>query len=62
MCVCVCVCVCACVRVCVRACVCVCVCNVSLCGIMIQISNNCEFMCLNVYMLCDGRSEDDKFA
>ena len=28
---------------------------------MIQISNNCEIMCLNVYMPCDGRSEDDKF-
>ena len=29
---------------------------------MIQISNNCEIMCLNIYMPCDGRSEDDKFA
>ena len=28
-----------------------------LCGIMIQISNNCEIMCLN-----DDTSEDDKFA
>ena len=33
--------------------------HVRLCGIMIQISNNCEIMCLNVYMPCDGRSEDD---
>ena len=32
-----------------------------LCGIMIQI-NNCEIMCLNVYMPCVGWSEDDKFA
>ena len=36
--------------------------HVRLCGIMIQISNNCEIMCLNVYMPCDGTSEDDKFA
>ena len=35
--------------------------HVRLCGIMIQI-NNCEIMCLNVYMPCDGWSEDDKFA
>ena len=33
--------------------------HVRLCGIMIQISNNCEIMCLNVYMPCDGKSEDD---
>ena len=36
--------------------------HVRLCGIMIQISNNCEIVCLNVYMPCDGRSEDDKCA
>ena len=35
--------------------------HVRLCGITIQI-NNCEIMCLNVYMPCDGWSEDDKFA
>ena len=35
--------------------------HVRLCGIMVQI-NNCEIMCLNVYMPCDGWSEDDKFA
>ena len=36
--------------------------HVRLCGIMIQISNNCEIMCLSLYMPCDGRSEDDTFA
>ena len=36
--------------------------NVKLCGTMIKISNNCEIMCLNVYMPCDGRSEDYNFA
>ena len=30
--------------------------------IIIQISNKCEIVCLNVYMSCGGRSEDDKFA
>ena len=35
--------------------------HVRLCEIMIQI-NNCEIMCLNVYVPCDGWSEDDKFA
>ena len=35
--------------------------HVRLCGIMIQI-NNCEIMCLNVYMPCDDWSEDDKCA
>ena len=29
---------------------------------MIQICNNCEIMCLNMYMPCDGMSEDDTFA
>ena len=36
--------------------------HVRLCGIMIQISNNCEFMCINEYLPCDGRSENDKFV
>ena len=36
-------------------------CNyVRLCGIMIKI--NCEIMCLNVYVPCDGWSEHGKFA
>ena len=35
--------------------------HVRLCRIMIQI-NNCEIMCLNVYMPCDCWSEDDRFA
>ena len=35
--------------------------HVRLCGIMIQI-NNCEIMCINVYMLFDGWSEDDMFS
>ena len=36
--------------------------HVRLCGSIIEISNNCEIICLNVYMLCDGRSEDDTFV
>ena len=36
--------------------------HVKLCGIMIRISNNYEIMCLNVYIPCDCRPEDDKFA
>ena len=36
--------------------------HVRFCGIMIQNSNNCEIKCLNVYMPCDGKSADDKFA
>ena len=35
--------------------------HVRLCGIMIQI-NNCESMCLKVYIQYDGWPEDDKFA
>ena len=32
--------------------------HVRLCGIIIQISNNCETMCLNVFLIYDGMSED----
>ena len=35
--------------------------HVRLCGVMIQI-NNCEIMCLYVYMPCDGWAEHDKLA
>ena len=32
--------------------------NVRLCGIMIQISNNCETMCFNVFLTYDSMSAD----
>ena len=33
-----------------------------LCGIIIQLGNNVELMCLNTYMPCDGRHEDGNFV
>ena len=35
--------------------------HVRLCGIMIKLSNNSTLVCLNVYMPCDGRAEDNTF-